>query len=270
VTFLLRFLPAAILPWVLPGLLSLLIGGGGLGAWAFDLTDWKTAGLLVVAIGLSVTLLWTQSSWARIAIAIVVAGVLYLKGRIDEGISKDLEIATVKKQHEQTVATIHKTYADASEAEKARQETANSEARKRAEEATLVFTEERKSLRAELQRLKTEAANDKEAKRPAFSLDAIDRLNRLRHAPKSGGIPGYRISPKNPKTSLLGDATMPALLGVATQGAFTGGGRDGLAERREEARRLPQQARSTVQVRRSEGRSADWRSSLWSHQAQGS
>lgn len=268
-SFLLRFLPAALLPWVLPGLLSLLVGGGGLGAWAFNLTDWKTAGLLVGAVGLSLVLFWTQSPIARIAIAIVIAATLYLKGRIDENIRGEAELAALKKQHEENVTTIHKTYADASKVEEARQEAANTEARKRADEAKVTFDEERKGLRAELQRLKGEAANDKDAKRPAFSLDAIDRLNRLRHVPRSGGVPGSRVSPKNPKTSLLGDAAMPALLGVAAERAFTGRGGDGLAARFEDPRGLPQQALGSVQVRRSEGRSADWRSSLWSDQAQG-
>jgi len=192
---LIRFGLGAIIPWLLPGLVAVLLGGGGITAWAFNLTDWKTAILLVIALGMVAQLSTTQSPWARTAIAIIVAGTCYIKGYIDG----NLEV----EQKVQAAVSIVKTEVEnASKQEIARQEAANILAKEQAEVEKTELTGERDRLRAELKTIQEEAANDPTANQPALGPDAVERVNRLRHERRPSGpnrVGGKAKDPARPK-----------------------------------------------------------------------
>jgi len=194
-SLLLRFGLGAAIPWLLPGLVAALLGSGGLAAWAFDLTDWKTAILLVISLGLVAQLSMTQSPWARTAIAIVVAGTCYIKGHIDGTIELEQKVQAA-------VTAVKTQVAAASKAEQERQEAVNKEALERAETEKGELTDERDRLKAELKTIKEEAANDTDANRDALSPAAVERLNRLRHERRPSGtnrVGGKAKSSERPK-----------------------------------------------------------------------
>lgn len=173
-----------------PVLISLALGGGGLAAWGFDWTDYKTAILGVVVIGASIFLIYvmvtTQSQVIRagaglvLVVLLVVSG--YYKGRIDEALLTDEKVLAAE-------IAVHKQYRAATNAELARVAKAKAEAEAQGEAVRVTWTTERDRLRAELKRLQQEAANATNAKRPAFDLPARKRLNCLRRKPGTPGLP---------------------------------------------------------------------------------
>jgi len=170
----------AVLPWLLPSLVAALIGGGGLAAWGFNLTDWKTAILLVISLGMVAQLAMTNSPWARTIIAIIVAGTCYIKGHIDGNLE-------VEQRIQAAVTAIKTEVENTSKAEIARQEAINTLAKEQAKVEKTELIDERDRLKAELKTIKEEAANDPTANQPALSSDAVERVNRLRHERKPSG-----------------------------------------------------------------------------------
>lgn len=220
---LLRWGLGAVAGWILPGL---LLGVGGLSAWWFEWTDWKTVILLIIAIGLIGQLAITQSPWARFAIALVVAGTCYVKGRIDEGLEMDKQLAIQKQAHKLEVEQIHLTYKQATDAEVRRQAEALQRSREEAERAQGTWETERQQLFDRMERLRKEAADDKSANRPALSADAVNRLNRLRHErrPRAGrGVPADRGKAKARPGALLDATPVPAAATTPLEGALPKG-----------------------------------------------
>jgi len=195
VGLLVRFGLGAIVPWLLPGLVAALIGGGGLAAWGFNLTDWKTAILLVISLGMVAQLSMTQSPWARTIIAIVVAGTCYIKGHIDGTIE-------VEQRIQAAVTAIKNEVAAKTKEEQDRQDKVNLLAKEQAEAEKTELTSERDRLKAELKTIQEEAANDPTANQPALGPDAVERVNRLRHERRPSGpnrVGGKAKDPARPK-----------------------------------------------------------------------
>lgn len=173
---------------VAPNLLRVALGGvlfgGSVSSWLLGWTDWKTAGLFLVCCVLIGLLTTTPSKTTRLMIAVVLGAALYIKGRIDEGLPHDKEIAELEESHNKAIASLHEQYKTSSEYEEARQARVHQEALQRADNIKAEFDSVKQRLRAELDKLKSEAAN---ATDTAPVLDATDiaALNRLRYDPRT-------------------------------------------------------------------------------------
>lgn len=207
---LLRWGLAALAPYILPGLLVLVAGGGGFTLWWMEWFTWQTFVTVSVAAGLVVFLAFQQTISSYVLIVLIVAG-LYIKARFDENAVLQVEITALKEAHALKLRAIE----DASEKEITRQIRINADALEKASKAKQVFDAEKEDWRQEKLRIIEEAKRDKDAERPAFSADAVDRLNRLRFQRKPRTIPTNRAKPKNRKTSLLDDAALSASLSDA-------------------------------------------------------
>lgn len=167
-----------------PILISLALGSGGLGAWWFDWTDYKSAILITVAAGLVIYFLTSKSELGKIAAAAVICVACYFKGRIDESWQTQAAI-------DNAVAVTHDEYKEAKDQEQARIAAINREAEQKAAIDRLTWAAERAKLRSELKLLQEEAERDKNASRSSLSIDAIDRINStgLRHKRAGARVP---------------------------------------------------------------------------------
>ena len=176
ITWIVRYAILYAIPLAIGGALS----AGGFSAWLAGWTDYKSAILMVIVIGVVLYAITTNSVIGRVAAALVIVAACYIKGRIDEGLKTEARL-------EAQAASIHAAYKEATDAERARQASEAEAASQRAEAAKTEWEAERLRLRAELKQLSKGALDDKDAARDAFSVDAINRLNRLRFDRKPSG-----------------------------------------------------------------------------------
>lgn len=118
------------------------------------------------------------------AATVLVGTGAYLKGTWDERATADVEIQQLKQYHETFVSGVHLQYAKKAQEERDRQTKLLEEARGLSEQLTKDHEKALADLSAEMEKVKLEAASDKNAKRPALGVDAIDRINRLRYEPR--------------------------------------------------------------------------------------
>lgn len=162
------FLP--FLPYIIAA--GLAVFGLGANAW-IGFTDWQTAAIFTAALLACVYVSQSNSPWTRTIIMAIIGVALYLKGQVDKE-------AVLLPQHVAEKRQIHKAYADAAEAEKARQRAANARALAEAERDKKQYDDDVAALGAQVADLMEKAAKDERADQPSLSLDAVRRLNALR------------------------------------------------------------------------------------------
>lgn len=170
---------------VAPTLIGLALTGGGTAAILGGWTDHKTAILLVIVAGLCIAVYSTEAKWARTVILAIICVTLYIKGRIDEQVLAEDLAAAAKIMHENTVKGIHDQYRKAAAAEQARQERVNQEASSAAAVAKAEWDAERLRMQMALKQLQEEAARDPKANDQSLSADAVARIDKLRHNPRT-------------------------------------------------------------------------------------
>lgn len=176
---LLRYGAGFLIPFIVPIGLGLLFGTGSGMAWLFDWTDYKSSILLAAtgtALGymLFLELTGSKSPLMRLAMAIILAGACYLKGGIDEGLKTQKKILAA-------VSQTHETYKKAYNAETERLKRIEVEMVQQAEVDKRLLGQEKYRLRAELIKIKEEAAASATSKERSILIESVDRLNRLRH-----------------------------------------------------------------------------------------
>lgn len=169
---------------LLPTLLGILLIGGGVGAWWVGWIDWPSLALGALGFGLLLALVEANNKLYKFAIVVLLVGLVYIKGRIDEhdNVMQKYEStilkleASYKKDLDKVQADFKATY----DAEKARQELAAKVAIDEANQTKKERTAEVLSLRSELQKVRKEAESAENAKRPALDADSVRRINRMR------------------------------------------------------------------------------------------
>ncbi len=150
-----------------------MLGVFGIANWHYGWTDWQTA--LIFGGALAACLYVTQSNsvMAKLFIPAILATAGYMKGHHDgvaaENVRRVAEIAALKKsvQDETTKETI-------------RQDAVNEEAQELAKTMLEEYKAQKLREQQEFDKANQEATNDPQADRPALSIDAVQRLNRLR------------------------------------------------------------------------------------------
>lgn len=180
-TLLVRWGLGAVVPYVMPGLIGLLVSSGLGAAWWFGYGDLPTLLLVGSAIVLTGLIFTLQSQFLKL---LALAGIIILcfaYGRHVEG--QDVQ-ARISNAVDKAVADVHDQYAKAAEAEKERQRREEEQAQKRAEEEREAYRKQIKELSKALEEAIEAAARDEHAKRPALSLGAVERLNAFRRNPE--------------------------------------------------------------------------------------
>ena len=168
---------------LLPAIVSAVLGLLGFAInWMFDLVEWNIAIVGIIALTACVIIAFMPHIWVRLLISVALALIMYIHGALDRQAQLVVEFKAKVEQ-------IHGGYAAVSAEEKRRQQAVNDEAQQRAavekekQDAELALRDQ------EINLLREQAARDAHAKRPAFSVDAVKRLNdirlRRRHGPQS-------------------------------------------------------------------------------------
>lgn len=177
--FLLKHLGAMGIRWLIMGGIGAVgLGGWGATTWWLQWLDTPSYWVFFIAGFFCLYLMVTNNPWAKVLIPAVLFATGYIKGGIDKK-------ASMIEEHRQAIEFIHQTYKDEGEAEKRRQAEEAAKATKDGDKLTSDLISERDTLRARVKELTGESSNDQNASRPAFSVDAVRRLNRLRH-PRAG------------------------------------------------------------------------------------
>lgn len=171
--------------WIVPALLGMVLVSGGSAVYLSGWTDHKTAILLVVVAALCIAVYTTEAKWARTVILVIICGTLYIKGRIDEQVLQEDLAAAAKIMHDNTIKDIHTGYRTATDAERKRQERVNQEADSAAAVTKAEWDAERLRMRTLLEQAQKEAANDPKANDQSLSVDAVKRIDKLRHNPRT-------------------------------------------------------------------------------------
>lgn len=175
----------ALAPLALPLLAYLVLGGGAAGfVWWNQLADMPTALLAALSGGVFLAAIVTQSLLTRVSLGLVALVLALLAGIVNEQGRTEVQLDNLKTSHELELAKLNQAMRDKVELERQRQIKVNTEALKKAMDAQAQYDQERARLAEERAKLLKEAADDKDADRPALGVDAVDRINRLRHEPR--------------------------------------------------------------------------------------
>lgn len=172
-TLLTRWGLSAIIPYFLPGLITILFSAVIGTAWwqgYLDIPSVIIAALTVVLIGSFYTIKWWPAQ------LVVLAGIMvlcFLLGKIDESKLSQIKV-------DQAVAEVHDHYRRIAETEELRQQEEARKARERAEIERQAWQAEIDKLREALAEANEAANRDQYAERPAFGTDAVARLNKFR------------------------------------------------------------------------------------------
>lgn len=167
------------LPWIVA---SGLASVGLLANWYFGITDWKTAAIFVAVIVSVAVVAQSNSVWSRFIVVAIIAFGCYLKGHVDGA------------------ARIEAKYDAARIVEDTRQRAANEAAQKQAEEAQKKLEADAKVQAEQQEKLSHEAQSDPNSNRDSLSVDAVRRINKLRHGKPEPETP-RPTDPKGPTTS---------------------------------------------------------------------
>lgn len=180
---------APFLPWMAP----ILFGAGSLLAvganFFFGITDWFTLGVLVLTLAAFLVLFEQGSPWAKAALFAVIVVCSYIAGQMN-GFDRE------KALHEKERAAIIARFEKAADDERARQKAVQDKMRadaaaEKKDRETLIL-----ELRAEVVKVREEAAADENAKRQCLSVDAVKRINRVRQGTAAtSGSGGRKTKP---------------------------------------------------------------------------
>ena len=158
-------MPLFLLP-LLPWLFILIPVGLGVIAFGANLwgnwLEWKTAAIFIGALVGIAVVSSTNSPWAKLLITGILCFSAYLYGNIEGTERTNARWESLRKIEEQ------------------RQTTANEASQKEAEERLKELELSSQQLGAKERKANEEALKAKDAGRPAFDIDSIKRLNRLR------------------------------------------------------------------------------------------
>ena len=155
--FLLPFLPWLFV--IIPIGIGLLAFGTNL--WV-QLVEWKTAAIFIGAIVGVAIVSMTDSPWAKFAITAILCFACYLQGNVDGVTRTNAKWNTLKAAEEQRQSEVNQA--------------AQEEARQRLEELEKLSSK----LSTQEKKANEEAIRSPNAASPAFDIDSIERLNRMR------------------------------------------------------------------------------------------
>lgn len=158
---------------LLPIALGILLTGAVGTSWWLGYSDLPSMILAGLIITLAASLFLIQSTVFRLVALGSLVLLCYMFGRYQESIDIQTKI-------NEAVSAVHAEYAHKVEEEKKRQENEARKARERAEAERREYQEQIEELQAALEEAKRAAKADQHANRPAFSVEAVDRLNSFR------------------------------------------------------------------------------------------
>lgn len=172
-TLLARFGLQALAGYLIPTLLGLLLTGAVGASWWMGYADLST----MIYVGLIAALVASIFTFKSPVLQFLALGgivvLCYMLGRHEEG-------KNVEAKVDAAVAIVHDEYAAAKAREEARLAEEARKARERAEAERKAWQAQIDQLLADLDAAKAAAEADEHAERPAFSLDAVNRLNAFR------------------------------------------------------------------------------------------
>lgn len=173
------------IPYIIPTLLTLLVGGG-LGAnWWYEWLQVSDV-LLLCGFGVLIYLYATSTyEWAKLGYVAGMIAIGYIAGRFHE---QDLQQPRIEAAR----LEVHKQYKDKTDAEIARLEKVNSDLRNKAVAVGVSHMAARAKLRKERDDAIKAAKDLPDTGDVFYTPDDIDLLNRLRHDRKRPGVQGGR------------------------------------------------------------------------------
>jgi hypothetical protein len=224
---------SAAIPYLVQIALGSALFGGGLMTWLAGWSDWQTSVLLVFSLTLVAFLATSNSKASRVGMALVIGATLYIKGRIDEDVSHEAEMDSLKTSmeisHKADIARMRAAHDAALKVEEERQARISETLKQQAEAEKDVFDKAVSSLKEELRKIKEGAKDAADADSPVLDTDDVRSLNRLRHDPKQrkpGRTPVRRGKAKTSQGPVLDASPLSKTAGVprkADEKAGSGG-----------------------------------------------
>jgi len=167
----------SLIPYALPGILGVLFTGGIGTVWWLGWVDLPSLLLITCILALVAGIFTLQSRALQfLALGTIIVS-CYLLGRYEEG--KDVR-ARINAAVISAVNSVHSDYKKVLAEDEARRKAEAEQARQRAELERQAWQRAFEDLNKQIEDLYEAAAKDKNADRPAFGAESVERLNKLR------------------------------------------------------------------------------------------
>jgi hypothetical protein len=184
-SWLIRWGLSTAIPFLIPGLIGLIFGGGFIANWWFQWLQISDVVLLIFAACLIYLYAIATSEWAKLLYVLGLVGCAYVGGRFHE---HDL----LKPRIKAAELAVHKMYKDKHASEVARLEQVNKELTEKHVTEKIEHMSDRAKLRKERDDAIAKANKAPDADTIVFTPDDVDLLNKLRHSRKRTRVQGRR------------------------------------------------------------------------------